>query len=218
MNKFTDIKVVGFDLDQTLFEKSPEIDAAIQSHIYQKIAVYKKCSLEEGKKLFLSLYPQMSGREALVKLGIPDAEGVVQEALENADIARFLKPDKKVIKLLVSLKKKYKLGLVTGSPRATAIKKLEKLRIPIYIFDCVITGEFSKREGVAYKEWFSFCKKRDQTLQSNNFVYIGDRKMTDVDVPLSLGMQAILVNVKEEDHSITVPQYKSLLDIQEILL
>src|SRR3989344_1655454 len=121
MNK---IKYIGFDLDQTLYPKSPKIDQAIQKYIYEKIAQHKKINVEYARELFYSYYPKISGRKTLIELGIPDAENIVQEALENADISEFLIPDPSIRKLLEQLSKKYTLALITGSNKKIAIKKL----------------------------------------------------------------------------------------------
>ena len=92
-----EIKAIGFDLDQTLYPKSPEVDEAIQGYIYKRIAEVKGCSLAEGERLFKQHYPNLSGRETMIELGIPRAAEIVQEALENADLTPFLKPDFRVL-------------------------------------------------------------------------------------------------------------------------
>jgi len=214
------IKVIGFDLDQTLYPKSPEIDEEIQKYIYQQIAEKRSCSIEEAKRLFKSYYPRLTGSKALVELGfeLERARNIVQEALESADIVRFLKPNPKIIKLLEELKEKYSLSLITSSPKKTAMDKLNKLNISIELFDFISCGEFPKSDGIAYKNWFEYFKKKDPFLKPENFLYVGDRKSSDVDIPLSLGMKAVLVNVDKKDLKIDVPQFNSILEIRKILL
>ena len=219
--KITDIKVIGFDLDQTLYPKSSEIDIAIQRYIYKQISKKKNCSLESAKKLFLSYYPGLGGSSTLVKLGFhtKEAEEIVQSALEKADIANFLKPNPKVLKLLKDLKKKYgSLSLITGSCEKLAKARLEKLGIPIELFDLTVFGDISKRDGSAYKKWFKHFKKKDSLLQPKNFLYIGDRKLSDIDIPIALGMNAVLVNVMEKDSDVKVPQLSSALELRELLI
>jgi len=219
--KIADIKIIGFDLDQTLYPKSPKIDLAIQRYIYKQISRKQGCSLECAKKLFLSYYPDLSGGRTLVKLGFyaKEAEQIVQSALEKADIASFLKPDPKVLKLLKDLKKKYRfLSLITGSFEKVARSKLKKLCIPLRLFDFTVFAESSKRDGSAYKKWFKHFKEKDSSLQPKNFLYIGDRKSSDVDIPIALGMNAILVNVKEKDPNIKTLQLESVLETRDFLL
>jgi len=210
-------KVIGFDLDQTLYEKSPEIDEAIQKYIYKKIANHKKCSLEKAEKLFKDLYKEgggLSGRRTLLALGVPGAAEIVQEALERADIAKFLVPNKETVNLLRHLKKNFKLDIITGSGKSTALSKLKKLGIPIEIFSHMITKDHStKSDGVSYKLWLSFHPE----FRAQDFLYIGDRP-SDYLVPKKLGIEAILVNIKNKDSKLKCLQLASLLEIKKYLL
>jgi FMN phosphatase YigB (HAD superfamily) len=214
------IRVVGFDLDQTLYPKSPEIDEAIQKYIYAEIAKKKRCSLENARELFYSYYPRCSGSKTLVELGFEKtiAKNIVQTALENAEISKFLVPDPKTIGLLKKLKEKYYLSLLTGSNEKIAIDKLKKLEIPLEIFDYASFGEVSKSDGTAFIRQMEFFAKRDSSLKPENYLYVGDRKATDVEVPVSLGMYAVLVNVTTKDLSLDVPQLHSLSEIRGLLL
>jgi len=211
------IKIIGFDLDQTLYPKSPEIDESIQSYIYKKISEHKDCCIKEAKKLFKGLYKDgrgLSGRKTLIKLEIPNAENIVQEALENADIDSFLKPDEEVINLLKTLKKSFVLDIITGSNKKIAEKKIKKLNIQD-LFDHVITSETaSKSSSEAYDHWMNIHTR----YTPEEFLYIGDRVSTDHDVPNKMGIQTVLVNIKKEQDGIGCPQLKSLVDIKKFLL
>ena len=213
------IKIIGFDLDQTLYPKSEEVDTAIQQYLYEKIAEHKGCSVEEAETLFKTYYPHLSGSKALAKIGIPNGSELVQEALEKADIASFLAPNSEVLQLLKDLKEEYgNLSLLTGSNRKIMEEKLEKMNIPLELFDFITTADtHSKSNGEAYKAWLQFFQEKDPTLQPSQFLYIGDRKSTDVDVPLSLGMGAILVNGKKKE-DVPVLQLDDVLKIRDVLL
>jgi len=212
------IRIIGFDLDQTLYPKSPEIDESIQSYIYVKIAEHKSCSLEEGQRLFKSYYPKLSGSKTLMALGVPDARNIVQEALERADIDKFLTPNQDVHKLLVDLKHHFgSLSLLTGSNKPIALKKLSKLEIDPSLFEFVITGETPKSDGTAFRQWLAYFKAKDSSLTPEEFLYVGDRVSTDVEMPATLGIKSLLVNVKKEEE-VDVPQFTSLLDIRDYLL
>ena len=213
------IKAIGFDLDQTLYPKSPEIDAAIQQYIYERIAEHKDCSVAEGKNLFQTHYPKMSGRETLKVLGLPNPADIIQEALERADIAKFLKPDSKVIAFLEEVSSNFRhVALITGSHEANAKQKLAKLGIPLSSFTCLIFGDqFSKRDGAAYKQWLDGVRDDDPKIKPSEFLYVGDRPVSDVDPVLALGMKAVLVNVKKKDDSVKVEQFPSLLDIRSLI-
>ncbi len=214
------IKAIGFDLDQTLYPKSPEIDDAIQQYIFERIAEHKGCSREEGKRLFQSHYPKISGRETLKLLGLPNPADVIQEALERADIAKFLKPDPAVIEFLEKIRSIFRhVALITGSHESNAKQKLAKLGIPLGVFDFFAFGDkSSKRGGGAFKEWRDAVQEDDPLIKPSEFLYVGDRPMSDVEPVLALGMKAVLVNVKKKDDSVKVEQFASLLDLKSYLL
>jgi len=218
--RYKDIKVIGFDLDQTLYPKMPEIDEEIQRHLYKKIAEHRFCSLEEAKELFFKLYKDLgSGSRVLMSLKVPHARDIVQEALEKSDIAQYLKPNQELNDLLVSLRKKYEyLALITGSSLQIAFEKLKVLQINPESFHLIITGEVSKSNGDAYKHWLAFYQEKDSSLKPENFLYIGDRKIVDVDIPQSLGIKAVLVNIKEVDMTINADQFYKVTDIKNIFL
>lgn len=215
---FSNIKVIGFDLDQTLYPKSPKIDEAIQGYIYQKIAEHSGCSNEEARKLFTDLYQGgkgLSGSQTLTSLGIPNPKEVVQEALENADIAEFLLPDGEILDLLNKLKQKYEhVDLITGSIQPVAEKKLKKLNIPLSLFDQVITGEVGKSDGSSYHKWMSFYPN----LIPEQFLYIGDREKSDYWIPKDLGIHSMLVNIAAPNNEINCLQLADLKSITNYLI
>ncbi|MEK7614093.1 MAG: HAD family hydrolase [Patescibacteria group bacterium] len=214
----TKIKVIGFDLDQTLYPKSKDVDEAIQQYIYQKIAYHKNISITEAKKLFTDLYQGgrgLSGSKTLMALGITGGKEIVQEALERANIASFLVTNLETISLLEKLKEKYKnLDILTGSNDSNTFKKLESLGIDKKIFNHIITADnAAKSDGSAYKIWLSYY-----SFPPENFLYIGDRIMSDYEAPKKLGIKSILVNIEGKDVSVDCLQLKSILDIGPLLL
>ncbi len=213
------IKVIGFDLDQTLYPKSPEIDAAIQKYIYQIISKYKKTTIKESEKLFKDLYKNgtgLSGRKSLEALGIPDAKEVVQTALEKANIAKFLSPDKKTLDIIKKLKEKYdNLDLVTGSNLKITKLKLKHLGFRTDSFSNIITkNDGLKSDGASYKIWM----KKYPQFKPGQFLYVGDRIASDYIVPNDLGINCILVNIKEKTDEANCPQLASFAEIEKYLI
>lgn len=212
------IKVIGFDLDQTLYPKSTEIDEAIQIYLYHKISDHLKVDLDEARKLFKDLYKDgsgLSGSQTLKHLGVPNADNSIQDALENADIVRFLKPNLENNALLKDLKNKYQVDIITGSNTKITFDKLEHLDIDKNLFNKIITADHDKKSSSeAYKLWFTFYPD----LKPENFLYIGDRPKTDHFIPIELGIQTILVNQKKINPELNCPQLPSLLELRPLLL
>ncbi len=212
------IKVVGLDLDQTLYPKSPEIDQAIQGYIYEKIAEHKGCPIDAAQKLFSDLYREgkgQSGSQTLATLGIPRPKEIVQEALENADIAKFLVPDIRTHQLLQELREKFlALDLITGSFERVTNAKLAKIDVKRDQFNKIITGETDKSNGSAFRLWLAHYPD----LQPHNFLYIGDREKTDFVIPNEMGIQTILVNIRTPNLEIDCLQLSSFHDLRKYLL
>lgn len=218
---FLDLQIIGFDLDQTLYPKSPEIDTAIQTYLYQEISKFRNIDPEEAKKLFDNIYQAgegLSGSQTMIELGfsVDKARNMVQEALENAPIAKFLQPNNEVIDLLYKLKSKYRsIDLITGSNKKNASVKLKKIEIPEEIFSKIITkDDGSKADLSAFHLWLSFYPD----LKQENFIYIGDRVSSDYEKPKELGIQSILVNTKNKDLCVECLQLNNLLNIRKYLL
>lgn len=219
MPDYKNKKVIGFDLDQTLYPKSPEIDEAIQKYIYEVIAKHKNVSLKEAEILFKDLYKNgkgLSGSQSITALEIPDGKEIVQTALEKADIAKFLKPDEEVLDLLNKISTKYKtIDLITGSAKEITLKKLSALGVASSIFNLIITkDDASKSDDTAFKLWLSKYKE----LEPKDFLYIGDRISSDYVAPKKLGIDSILVNIKEKSREADCPQLSSFVELKNILL
>ncbi|MFA6340636.1 MAG: HAD family hydrolase [Candidatus Paceibacterota bacterium] len=213
------IKVIGFDLDQTLFPKSPEIDETIQEYIYRKISEQRHTTIEESKKMFKDLYKDgagLSGSKSLEVLGVPNAKEVVQMALEKADIAKFLSPDEKTLSIVKKLKERYgNLDIITGSNLKITKEKLGHLGFDLRLFNNIFTqDDVSKSDGSAYKIWM----KKYPSLKPDQFLYIGDRVMSDHMEPKKLGINSILVNQKEKNLDVDCPQLSLLVEIEKYLI
>lgn len=219
MHSYKNYKNIGFDLDGTLYPGTESIDSLIQEYIYEKISSHLNISLTESKGKFIDLYKGergLSGRQTLEELGIPNAGEVVQEALENADVAPVLSPDTKTLELLKKLRELGKdLSIITGSGKNQLDRKLEALSLPQSLFTHIITDEVSdKSSGAAYALWLSYYPD----AKPEDFLYIGDRSKTDYETPQKLGISAILVNITETKDTISCPQLKNLDELSEYLL
>lgn len=208
---FDSYRIIGFDLDQTLYEKSSAIDEKIQEYLYVRIAERLGVSETEARERFCSLYQNgqgLSGSKSLVALGFEqdDAGHVVQEALERADIDEFLMPSAETIAFLHRCAEHFDgVDLITGSRRDIATRKLKKLQIPMELFGTCITGDdASKSDGVAYRRWLGTYPD----YSASDFLYVGDRPSSDYEAPKLLGIQSVLVNIVHAKAE--CPQYPSI--------
>jgi len=217
-NLLSEIHIVGFDLDQTLYPKSPLVDEKIQEYLYQKIAKRRVVSLDEAEQLFKERYrggAGMTGGQTLRDLGLADGSEIVQEALERADIASMLVSDETVNRLLGVLRERYEgVDLITSSNREQTEKKLSALGIALETFSSIITSDdSSKSTGDSYRLWLSLYPH----LEPKQFLYIGDRVKSDHEIPSALGIKTALVYVQTPDPALLCPQYASLTVLLSLL-
>lgn len=218
-NQFTDIRVVGFDLDQTLYPKSPLVDEKIQGYLYRKIADAKGVSLGEAERLFKERYREgtgLSGSQTLADIGLARPSELVQEALEHADIASVLSPDARTNEFLARIRTQYEgMDLITGSNREESAKKLAALGLSLDIFTHAITAEkAAKSTGDSYRLWLSLYPH----LSPRQFLYVGDRIRNDCEIPSALGIRTVLVYAQKSDISAPALQLKNLTELASILL
>jgi FMN phosphatase YigB (HAD superfamily) len=212
-----DIRVVGFDLDQTLYPKSPVIDELIQAYLYKKISEHRDVSLEEAERLFKDRYQSgagMSGSQTLKDLGVPNASELVQEALEHADLTSVLAPDLETNQFLADLRNTYEgLDLITGSNLEQTMKKLAVLDMRTDMFSHVITADDSaKSNGDSYRAWLALYPH----LKPSQFLYVGDRARSDHDVPSALGIRTCLVYVTSPNPGVTALQLTDLKELRKM--
>lgn len=189
------IEVVGFDLDQTLYPKSPAIDEAIQLYLYEHIARKYNCTIQEAEQQFAQLYQSgegLSGGKAMEALGFQDGGELVQQALEQADISPYLVPNMRHVTILDDWRERYRLDILTGSNRRNTMQKLAQLSIDSSKFNHIITSDdASKSSGEAYRLWMSLYPG----LEPRNFLYIGDRFKSDHIIPSAYGIGTIIINI-----------------------
>jgi FMN phosphatase YigB (HAD superfamily) len=206
------IKAVGFDLDNTLYYKTPEIDNLIQDYICEQIAIVLKKDYTEVRLQFTSNYVKtQSGSISLKLLGIKNGKELVQKAIEYADVSSVLKKDEKLVSMLMDLKSTYNTFLITSSPENAAIKKISALGIEKDIFDPRLYGEsiYLRDDGSAFRHIAKYLK-----LSLEEIMFVGDREKTDIIPAKVLGITTAIVNNKSEhaDYNLTdIYQLKEIL-------
>lgn len=214
---FAQIKSVGFDLDNTLYQNNPEIDNRIVAEISKKILEYKPelNSIENARKLCDRLYKETGSRtQSLKNLGLQNAGEIVSQCIEQADFVDLIKPDKEVVQLIKDIHKEYSIFLITSAISDIAIKRLRKIGLEEKLFECTLFGESAMPNKKIDGSIFLYFLNTSKYL-SYEHVYIGDNLRGDILPAKSLGMRTIAVgkNIPEADYSV-----EKIQDIRELLL
>jgi FMN phosphatase YigB (HAD superfamily) len=185
------IKLIGFDLDQTLYKETKLTFKIYRETVYRLAAQELGLELEVAKKQFKKHYQILkSGREALEKMGIKNAEKLSLKISQEADLSLAIKKDQKLIHLLGYLSKKYTLFLVTSSAKKSAFAKIKALGIDPKIFRYKIFGDNflgGKFSGDSFRGLLKLTKRKPE-----EHLFIGDKETIDILPPKKLGMRTAL--------------------------
>lgn len=186
------IKLVGFDLDQTLYKETKETFRIYRQTAYRLAARELGISTQEAEKQFLKNYQKTkSGREALKAMGIKDSEKFSLNISASADLSGAIRPDPKLVNLLDYLASRYDLFLVTSSAKVSALLKLKALGVDPAIFKHRIFGDDflgGKSSGVSFQHLLRLTGVKPEC-----HLFIGDKEEMDVLPPQKLGFQTALV-------------------------
>ncbi|MFH0808640.1 MAG: HAD family hydrolase [archaeon] len=210
-----EIKIVGFDLDGTLYENTPEIHQRVRKKIYEKLSALCQIPEDKARELFIAHYEKLSSGTRSIKEITEDYKiqignrDLVQESIEEADIIELIDDNPALRQMLERLSNKVNIDLVTGSKKSLSLKKLVKLGISKHMFTYILTSEDgSKTTGEKYLKWIRMRK-----LEPGQLLYVGDNKKQDVDMPRSLGIQTCIVGNYEKANY----QISNILELENLL-
>lgn len=189
------IKKVIFDLDDTLIINTEE-----SINDYQ--LVLKKHNMPDSHEDALNLYKCIGNYELIAKrydkvtlldfinknynsnLGV----GFVEDIIDV--VGKWSKPaSKQLIDTLEYLSSKYDIYLLSNWFIKSQVERLKIAGIYKYFKECIGAEEYVKPSVESYQIFFKDCLPSE-------CVMIGDSYKFDIEVPIKLGMKAILCNFK----------------------
>jgi len=215
------IEVIGFDLDNTLYSSTPEIQSRIRGGIYHRLSEEFGISFYEAKELFEENYRgsfpwSYSGSRTVEEIARRfkkqlDGSDIIQQSAGQADILCLLEPDPAVQDMLTRLGEKRELDLITSSKYHLALDKLKRIGIPFSLFRNIISTEFhgSKSDGTVYKFWLSL-----REIPPNQVLYVGDNPKQDIEIPRRLGIRTCYLGEKEVETDFKISK---ILELEQVL-
>ena len=198
------VRVLIFDVDSTLYTNPEYANEQIDGQI-RHFAQIRKISTEEARRLFSDFRKNWAQTHSGQKISLGNLLTHFGISIEKSILWRkklinpseFLKPDARLFKTLSDLKEKFYLICVTNNPVLTARKTLEALGISGLIPE--IIGLDTTLKSKPAREIFELAAKTAGTalntkIKFEECISIGDRYDIDLDLPLKLGMGAILVD------------------------
>jgi len=214
---FMEIKSVGFDLDDTLYPSSPEIDDRIMTEIAQKI-LHKKpelINLERAKCFYGEERRKIgSGTQVLEDIGYENSKEIMLKCLTEANILDLLKKDINTVNLFERINDKYETFLITASPSDLAIQKLNKIGINFSLFNNLIFGDTSNSGKKVDGSIFRFFLNKSK-YSSSEHLYIGDSLKADIIPSKREGMRAIAIGKKMSKADFSI---EKICELEKLLL
>lgn len=219
------ISVIGFDLDNTLYPVTDEMQGRIRGKIYEKLAYGLRISIEDAERLFEDNYNgdfewSFSGSRTIKEIARQHEKEcskergslIVQQSIEQADILDFIQPNPGLNEMLERLDGRFVLDLITGTSYDLAYSKLKKIGIDSERFTHILAeGKYGgKSTGEVFQHWLSLNPVGD----SPRHMYVGDNKKQDIDASKRLGIRTCYVGGEYEgaDYSI-----HNILELESLL-
>jgi phosphoglycolate phosphatase/putative hydrolase of the HAD superfamily len=196
------IRALAFDMDLTLYTNAEygrlQIDCLVERLGKLRGLSFDEidAEVEEARETLALSHggkkPSLSNILSIFGIGIEEIISWREELLAPEE---YIKEDKRLQETLEKLSRQYILGVVTNNPVLVARKTLAALGVlelfPIVVgLDTCMTPKPHERPFEKYCE-LSHCPPE-------TCVSIGDRYDIDLDIPLKLGMGAILVDGVED--------------------
>jgi HAD superfamily hydrolase (TIGR01549 family) len=205
-----DIKVLVWDLDQTLYPYQKALDKEFKKALYQIVAEYTNTSYQKAKKQFQQRQKKLKGTTiTLNSFGI-DGYQQLPKIVKAIDWSKYLKKEKRLTQMFNDLKS-YRHLLLSDSNREIAIMKLELLGLDISVFEktfCGIELRITKPNIKLFKKVSLYTK-----LPAKCHLIIGDSLDKDILPAKKLGWQTCLVWKKSNKADINLPTVYDMIGL-----
>jgi len=210
------IKVISFDLDGTLVDSRKFDNTFWNEEIPKLYSRINDIPVIEAKKIILRAYREVgidnvnwySPKFWFKKF---DLKFDWKKILEN--LKHLIKPFPEVNEILERLSKKYKLIVLTQSPKYSAKLKMKVTNIEKFFSKVFVVIEDFKMFKHDERVYTILLKKLK--LKSNEIVHVGNDYKFDCQVPRNIGIRAILLDRNgEKNRSDTI---HNLREIESIL-
>lgn len=212
-----DISLVGFDLDDTLYDYSQYVKAGFQ-------AAAKHIEEQTGQEIYEDLVTAYYCEEEQQQTFdvVLEARGIslqyIPEMVErHHDVLGALEPRPDVESVLSQLEGTYDLALVTDGRNVK--KKLDRIGLTHY-FDPIIA---TRQMGYSKAEVEPFINLiEESSIRADEILYVGDNPQVDFTQPNQLGMKTVWLRAglhsdrKPDEGSepdVEIEQFSQLLDI-----
>lgn len=214
--KLTPIKLILFDLDDTLFDFSAcwewAMKAAISAHpltcdldpdeFYRSLKHHSDAlwPLILEKKVTFTEYRQLRLIKASADFGL-QVKAEMAETFQKLFLSKSMEtimPSPDVVSLLSQLADRYQLGIVTNGPADMAFEKIARLGFThLFLSNTVFVSEivgYHKPDRRIFQ-----CALQQFGLRAEETIFVGDTWIADVVGAIDAGMKAVWYNPRKNE-------------------
>jgi putative hydrolase of the HAD superfamily len=203
----SDLELVSFDLDNTLYDEGLWYDAALppiaahlatrSGHPADRIEAALRANLRARGRHYHHLFD-----DALREVGLPRDPHLAEVLAIFREAPSVLEPFPTIRELLADLAARYRLGLITSGQRPVQARKLELLRIRPLFAEVVFSSTLpeNKPGRMPFDRLLTAVG-----VEARRAVYVGDNPLFDFRGANEIGMLTVRVPNPELD-AIVVPE------------
>lgn len=188
------VKAVGFDLDRTLYQDTPEMLERINQKVFKAILRFRPelQTIEQVRAMYGTRLEKFGRWTVLKEAGIQNYKEICAQCAHSANIIDLIEPDQKLVGIMKALKKRFYLFVLTRSRQGQSFKKLRRIGIRPEIFSFSLFGDDPYSLSTVLDKNFLYFLSQSP-FRPTQHVFIGDDLEKDVSIPKSLGLKTILV-------------------------
>jgi len=190
----TDIGVIVWDVDRTLYQPLPAVTEAVQHHLLSAIADTLQVNTAEAQARFHQMYQQHKSTTAsLDALGL-DGRTVIDQAFQQIPLEQHLKPDVRLKRLFQKLSQFHHVILSNGSLAATE-RKLSALGLPLSTFSAI----YATYELPVIKPDLQVFQHviKQTSFSPHQHLMVGDQIELDILPAKAVGMRTVFIGAQQ---------------------
>lgn len=207
------IKVVGWDLDGTLYPSTKELEETIEQAKYELVASDLKLDLEEAREKFDLIYKEVgSNTRVLEELGMVGVDFFTR-LWDEIDLKHFIERNEETVSVINNINE---LGIrqfiLSNANRIDQIeKKLGLVGIESRVFEYLgSTVEIGSHKPDPKP--FLVCIEK-MAVEPDEILFCGDRVSTDIEGAISVGMRSCLVGSESPLADLCVPKPQDVIEL-----
>lgn len=191
ISNFSNIKAVGFDVDGTLYHIPTEMNIELGKKVIAEAAAKLGRDSDDFAEEYLREREKYRGNTLTLNSFGLDGQQIFQKIVDNFPIEKYIEIDKKLVKMIEMLKKKYQIFIITNGTGRQVEQKLQLIGLDYHDFDpriyCYDQG-WVKPDPAPFLAAIESLK-----LSPEEIVYVGDREDIDIEGAKTVGMRTIFV-------------------------